>query len=154
MYHEQERRKLIQKQYESRIKNIISAQNVYKNLSVDWDSIDKEVESLALEYNAKKPTIYNRIKGVITDIRYHTDNQFIDLVKDTLTIDGYTGNLDKLKKKELLLLGFCYMKCSKAEIAKLINIPIQKVHPQKLSLKHKLIDAQIPIEKIERLLFY
>ncbi|WP_165020916.1 tetratricopeptide repeat protein [Dysgonomonas sp. ZJ279] len=152
---EKEKNRLLQIQYDQKANSLIFLQNIYRKISNEWMAIDKEVDMLAEEYGAKeKPTIYISIKELIENIRQISNNQLIEWAKDYLmNIPNGKSATSYLSDSELLLLGlYCYH-FTKTDIANIMKISVNRIHPIKLAIKHKFKRAGLSDAQIDKILF-
>ncbi len=152
---EKEKNRLLQIQYDQKANSLIFLQSIYCKISNEWMAIDKEVDILAEEYGAKeKPTIYISIKELIENIRQITNNQLIEWAKEYLmNIPNGKIAASYLSDSELLLLGlYCYH-FTKTDIANILKISVNRIHPIKLTIKHKFKKAGLSDYQIEEILF-
>lgn len=153
---ETERNKYLQAQYEQKAMSFDFLQKIYRNITNKWATIDQEVELLAAEYGvSEKPSLYMQIKKLIDNLQHDTNQYLIEWTENHLNQEPYKSKMvtKKMKKADILFLGFCCYGYSKVEIAHILGIPKQKVYPKILSLKHQLLDMGLSPEEAEKLLF-
>jgi len=132
-------------------------QGVYWNLVNEWGEIEKKVKSIAKEYGAKEePELYVRIKQLMGSFKENTNDQFIRQAKEHLRKKTYGEKaLELLEDKDLLLFMLYYCGYKRKEVARLLDVNPKKENMifRKLGLRNKLIEAGMPKEEIEKMLF-
>ncbi|MDH6307195.1 hypothetical protein M2451_002429 [Dysgonomonas sp. PFB1-18] len=154
---EVEKNRLLQKEMDQQAESLSYMQEIYRNIVTEWMEIEKTVKKLTKELGAtEEPEIYTRIRNLIDSFKQNTNKEFIKLAKNHLAKNSYGQKaLELLEERELLLFMLYYCGYRRKEVALLlgVNSHINNMKLRKLELRNKMVEAGMPREEIEEILF-
>ncbi|WP_165044845.1 M48 family metallopeptidase [Dysgonomonas sp. ZJ709] len=102
--------------------------NIHQHLIHDWAGIDRDVQELVEDLGAEQePELYQRIKKMVADIKYKSNQSLVQYAKDYLRkLSVSTSKISQIPEMQLLIFILIEYEYSKADIFAILGLDESK----------------------------
>lgn len=125
---------------QSQVQNMLFLTNMYKNITTESVTFEKEVESVSINYGVKeKSEGYGYIQQLLKKMKKDTQNNLTNLTRDFLVNQSVNDSIiSSLNPTEMLFLALVRCGYEYKDIAIILNTNMHALQMRKQRLKSKL----------------